>query len=100
MTGTSKDALITQVAETTQKVILDWIPYTYYPILFQKDKANIWALIDLGNEINAMTPAYAKQLGLKTWETDIKVQKINDLCLEIYQMVIVDFQVINKLGNA
>ena len=56
MTGASKEA---------QKVIvLDRFPSIYYPVQFRKDKATIQALIDLGSEVNAMTPAYAKQLGL------------------------------------
>ena len=54
--GTSKEA---------PKVILDWVPYIHYPVQFCKDKETIQALINSGSEINAMTPAYAKKLGLQ-----------------------------------
>ena len=36
----------------------------HYPVQFQKDKkATIWALINSGSEVKAMTIAYAKKLG-------------------------------------
>lgn len=38
----------------------------YYPLYFKKDQPKIQALIDFGSKVNAMTPAYAKQLGLQT----------------------------------
>ena len=58
------------------------------------------ALIDFGSEDNAMTPAHAKQLGLRTQSTNISAQKIDGLLLQTYRMVIATFQVINKLGKA
>ena len=54
-------ASLTKASKEAQEVILDRVPCIYYPVQFQKDKgATIWSLIDSGNEINAMTPAYAK----------------------------------------
>ena len=35
------------------------------------DKVIIWVLIDSGSEVNAMTPAYTKQLGLRVQKTGI-----------------------------
>ena len=57
MTGASKEA---------PEVVLDWVPCIYYLVQFQKDMegATIQPLINSGGEVNAMTPAYAKQLGL------------------------------------
>ena len=46
-----------------------------------------------------MTPAYAKQLGFRTQETDVRAQKIDSSLLATYGMVIATFQVINKLGR-
>ena len=43
----------------------------YYLLRFQKHIASIRALIDLGSEVNAMTPAYATKLSLKVQKTDI-----------------------------
>ena len=47
-----------------------------------------------------MTLAYAKQLGLLVWKTDIEAQKIDGSLLRTFGIVIVDFQVKNKLGRA
>ena len=59
---------------------------------FQKDKREIiQALINFGNKINAMTPSYAKKLGLRTQKTDIKAQKIDGSLLKTYEMVIAVF---------
>ena len=72
-------------------IVLDRVPCIYYPVQFQKDKATIWALIDFGNKVNAMTPAYAKQLGFQTWKTDVGAQKIDGSLLATYRMVIAAF---------
>ena len=58
VTGTSKKA---------QKVIvLDRVLCIHYQVEFQKDqRATIWALINSDSKVNAMTPAYAKQLGFQ-----------------------------------
>ena len=82
-------------------MILDRVPYIHYPVQFQKDKeATILALIDPSSEVNAMTPAYAKQLGLRTQKTDVGAQKIDGSSLNTFGMVIGGFQVIDKLGRA
>ena len=46
-------------------MILDRVPCIHYPVQFQKDKEVIKALINSGSKVNAMTPAYATQLGLQ-----------------------------------
>ena len=60
----------------------------------------VQALIDLGNEVNAMAPAYAKKLGLQVRKTDVGTQKIDGSTLETYGMVIADFQVQDKFEKA
>ena len=92
VTGASKEA--------QEVIILDRVPYIYYPVQFWKDKVTIWALIDSGSEINAMTLVYVKQLGLWTRKTDVGAQKIDGLLLVTYGMIIATFQVIDKLGRA
>ena len=47
-----------------------------------------------------MTPAYAKQLGLRIRKTNVGAQKINGSLLATYGMVIAAFQVKDKLGRA
>ena len=46
-----------------------------------------------------MSPVYAKRLGLKTWKTNIRAQKINGSALKIFEMMIADFQVEDKCGR-
>ena len=46
-----------------------------------------------------MSPAYAKRLGLKTWKTNVGVQKIDGSVLEIFGIVIANFQVKEKSGR-
>ena len=66
----------------------------------QKDKgATIWALINLDSKVNAMTPAYAKQLGFQVQKTDVRAQKIDGSSLKTFEIIIAGFQVENKLGK-
>ncbi len=46
-----------------------------------------------------MSQAYAHQLGLKIWKTNIKVQKIDGTTLKTYKMVVSNFSVLNKDGK-
>ena len=40
------------------------VPCIYYPVQFQEEQVR--ALLDSGSKVNAISPAYAKSLGLKT----------------------------------
>lgn len=44
-------------------LLLKYILCIYYPLYFQKIKNNVEVLINFSNEVNAITPAYAKKLG-------------------------------------
>ena len=58
-------ASVTGASKEAPEVVLDRVPCIYYLVQFRKDKEKtIRALIDFGSEVNAMTPAYAKKLGL------------------------------------
>ena len=46
-----------------------------------------------------MSPAYAKSLGPKTEKTNVGAQKIDCSALEIFGMVIADFQVEDKASR-
>ena len=77
------------------------MPCIYYPIQFRKDKGvTIWALIDSGSKVNAITLAYSKQLGLHIWKTNVWDQKIDRLLLRTFGIVIAGFKVGDKLGKA
>ena len=56
-------------------------------------------MLDSGSEVNAISPAYAKRLGLKTRKTNVGAQKIDGSALETFGMVIADFQVEDKSGR-
>ena len=57
------------------------------------------APIDLGSEVNAMHPAYATKLGLHTRKIDVSAQKIDGSHLNIFEIVIADCSVKDKLGR-
>ena len=93
-------ALVTEVSKKNQEVILDRVPCIHYPMQFRKDKkATIQALINSGSKVNAITPAYAKQLGLQVRKTNVGAQKIDGSSLWTFEMVIAGFQVEDKLGR-
>ena len=75
------------------------VPCIHYSVWFQGNQEQIRALLDSGSEINAMSPAYAKKLGLKTRKTNIGAQKIDVSTFETFEMVIADFQVKDKGGR-
>ena len=81
-------------------MILGRVPCIHYLVQFQKDKEVIKALIDSGSKVNAMTLAYAKQLGLQVRKTDVGAQKIDGSLLWTFEMDILGFQIEDKLGRA
>ena len=75
------------------------VPFIYYPVQFQKGQEQVKALLDSGSEVNAKSPAYVERLGLKTQKTNVGAQKIDSSALEIFGMVIADFQLEDKSGR-
>ena len=85
------------------------VPYFYYSVCFQEDQRQknqgqegqeyVRALLISGSKINTLSPAYIKKLGLKTWKTNIGVQKIDSSTLETFEMVIADFKIEAKVGR-
>ena len=69
-------------ASKEDNVVLNRVSYIQSPLHFCKDKKNkVQVLIDSDNKVNAMTPAYALELGLRVCQTDVRVQKINGFTL-------------------
>ena len=93
---------MTCASKKASEVVLDRVLCIHYLVQFRKDnkRVTIWALINSGSKINAITPAYAKQLGFWTQRTDVKAQKTDNSLLATYGMVIAAFQVKDKLGRA
>ena len=72
---------------------LEQISCIWYPVIIKNQTE---ALLDLGSKINAMSQAFAHELGLKIQKTNVKAQKINGISLEIYGMVVSTFFVLDK----
>lgn len=91
--------LVTSASKKTPKIrVLNKILCICYLIQFCKDKGkNVLALLNSGNEINAITLAYTVNLGLKVRVTNINIQKIHKFLLATFGIVIAAFQVVDKL---
>ena len=90
------------MTDTSRKTTFEQVPCIQYPVQFyqknDKDEdKDVRALIDLGSEVNAMYPAYATKLGLRTRKIDIGAQKIDGSHLDTFGMVIADCSVKDKL---
>ena len=101
--GTSKKLVLVSatsvpVTDGGEEVIIR-VPCIHYPVRFQEDQEQVRALLDSGSKVNAMSPAYAERLGLKTRKTNVGAQKIDGSALETFGMVIADFQVEDKSGR-
>ncbi len=72
---------------------LEQVSCIWYPVTF-KDRTE--ALLDSGSEVNAMSQAFAQQLGLKICKTNVGTQKINGTTLETYGMVVYILSVSDK----
>ena len=46
-----------------------------------------------------MSLAYVKKLGLKTWKTNVRAQKIDGSTLETFEILIANFQLKDKVGR-
>ena len=87
----SVSATSSSVTGVSKEATLVYIPCIHYPMQFRKDDSKTRALLDSGSEVNAMSPAYAKKLGLQVRKTDVGAQKINGSTLETFGMVIASF---------
>ncbi len=62
-------ATSTSMTDKKTEEELEWVPYLRYSIPF-KDQTG--ALLDSGSEVNAMSQAFAQQLGLKIRKTNVR----------------------------
>ncbi len=72
---------------------LERVPYIWYLVTF---KDQIEALLDSGSEVNAMSQAFAHQLGLKIWKINVRAQKIDGSTLKTYEIIVSTFFVLDK----
>ena len=74
-----------------EDVVLDRVPCIHYPMCFRKDQDKMLALMDLGSEVNAMTPTYTLMLGLTVCPTNVGAQKVDSSTLKTFGMVLASF---------
>lgn len=75
------------------------LQYTFcirYLVQFQEN-LELQIEINSDNEINAITLTYAARLGLFIWKTNVGAQKIDKLTLVMYNIVIAQFLIQDKL---
>ena len=72
------------------------VPYIRYHITFQKNSVPMSALLGSSNEVNAIYLTFAQELGLPIRPTDVGAQKIDNTTLNIYEMVVAAFLVMDK----
>ena len=72
----------------------------HYPFQFQKNQEKIRALLNSGSKVNAMSPAFAQNLGFHIRKTNVGAQKIDSAALETFKIVIADLEVENKAGKS
>ncbi len=72
---------------------LEQVPCIRYPVTF-KDQTE--ALLDSRSEVNAISQAFAQQLGLEIRKTNVGAQMIDGTILEPYGIVVSTFSVSDK----
>lgn len=100
-----KEAYIPPAIENTFPFLLEttplaFVPYIHHLLWFKKDKTEVPSLLDSGNEVNSIILAYAANLTLKVWPINIKTQKINGSTFKMFEIVLANFQVQDKLDKA
>ena len=84
-------ATSTPVIVAREKVVgknsnLARVLFIRYPVNFRKK--SMLSLFDLGNEVNAVHPAFAKELSLPIRPTNVGAKKIDCITLETYRIVV------------
>ena len=57
-------------------------------------------MFNSSNKVNAINLNYPQKLGLKILKTNIEAQKMNSSTLEVFEMMIADFQIKNKIDQS
>lgn len=94
MTGVRK-----RVQKASEMIALNGVPGIQYLVQFRKNKKDIQLLINSDSEVNVITLAYTKQLGLWIQKTDVGTQKFSGSLLKTFGIVIAELQEVNKLNR-
>ena len=55
------------------------------------------AQINFGNKVNVMILEYALKLSLKIYSTNVKTKKIDSSIFKMFEMILANFKIKNKL---
>ena len=99
VSATSTPVIIAREEEVGENLEANFVRVLYirYPINF--GRKSVLALFDSGSEVNAVHPAFAKELCLSIKPTDVEAQKIDGTMLEIYGMVVAAFLMEDKANQ-
>ena len=75
------------------------VPCIWYFMTFWKKFVSILALLDSGNKVNTIHPAFAKKLGFPIRPTDVGLQKIDGTTMDTFKIVVTAFSVTNKANQ-
>ena len=78
---------------------LTQVPCIWYPIIFWKKNVPMLALFDSNSKINAIYLIFSKELGLSIRLTDVRVQKIDGITLDTFEMVVAAFSIADKANQ-
>lgn len=67
--------------------------------LQKKGKEVLRALINSGSKLITMTSAYTKKLGLRIYQTNVGVSKIDGSSLKTFEIATASFWVLDKLSR-
>ena len=68
--------------------------YIWYHITFQNK--SVLMLFDLKSEVNSIHLIFVKELNLSIWPINIRAQKIENIALSTYEIVVVVFSITYK----
>lgn len=89
------------VAKTSIKdflLMLNLVFYIYHLIQLKKNKVR--AVINLDKKVNVIILGYILKLGMKIRLTNVKTQKINSSIFQIFETILANFQIKDKLNQA
>ena len=66
---------------------------------FKKTKNKLRVLLNISSKINSISLVYTKKLDFKVWKTNIWAKKIFSYVLEIFEIVIADFYMEDKVSR-
>ena len=83
------------ITDSDKKIIR--VSFIYYLIWVNQDK--IWALLNNSSMINTMSFKCNQKLGFKIWKIIVRAQKIKGSVIKIFEMVIANFPIKDKVDK-